>query len=559
MEQERFAAGKAIRMALLGICAGWVLGGESRAQGVIAPASSVQTFVVPQSELLPGENKVGLPTVTKNPDGSYSVRVDYFYRGDAGPRTHVIVRAGEQREFNNDALALVERGQGSAVLSVPRPSANPRAHRTTNLTVDMMGRSMDSTRPPPLAQASLAYPIDWPSAYQYYQRIELFKKTPADLYKEAVEEIDLGQRDSLENARDKLERLMLLAPNHSGAQIEMARYAMKTRWGPEGLAQAEKYLLSVRSKDPGNANARVLLGYVYAHQKRYKEADVELAKAAEIGTPNLWLWANWGELRVMQGREADAIEKYLQAVAGKPTYDTYDRARMDAYWRLFALLDKRRQYDRMDALHRQRVQEFPANPCVRVEFAEFRLSRFEDHETAIEQAKSAHDDGCRDSRPVLGAAYWMAWSKLQGDPRQEALNRAQVFLPEGAGTFYELARRDATAKVLAAMLKNGSSLGVADNDKMTALAHALQREDLDAARRLLRLGAKSSETVGEEAYPVALLPLMQQSIAGVELMQANGVNYSKLRFRGMSGLDIAKRMDNPALLKVIQQGPGSTM
>jgi cytochrome c-type biogenesis protein CcmH/NrfG len=50
---------------------------------------------------------------------------------------------------------------------------------------------------------------------------------------------------------------------------------MKTNWGPEGLNQAEKYLMSALKIDAKHANTKVLLGYVYTHQKRYQEAELK--------------------------------------------------------------------------------------------------------------------------------------------------------------------------------------------------------------------------------------------------------------------------------------------
>ena len=38
------------------------------------------------------------------------------------------------------------------------------------------------------------------------------------------------------------------------------------------------------------------------HQVRYKPAETMFIDASRTDTKNLWLWANWGELLVMQGK-----------------------------------------------------------------------------------------------------------------------------------------------------------------------------------------------------------------------------------------------------------------
>jgi hypothetical protein len=50
-------------------------------------------------------------------------------------------------------------------------------------------------------------------------------------------------------------------------------------------------------------------------------------------------------------------------------------------------------------------------------------------------------------------------------------------------------------------------------------AHALQNEELAAARRLLDLGARADAPVGEEDMPVALLPVVQIGIEAVRMLK----------------------------------------
>lgn len=512
----------------------------------------------PISQPLEGDNKVALKNVVSNPDGSYTAQIEYFYRGDAAPHVMLQVKAAGDNEEPRHVgfFKMVSRGGGTVNIVFHRPSDSMESFVTRKVIVRLGDRLK------PLAAASIDKPIEWPDSSNYLAGMAASKKTPGQLYQEAVELIDQGQPHTLSNGKALLEQLLLRDSNHLGAQIELARHAMKTRWGPEGLGQAEKYLKAVLAQDKEHVNAKVLLGYVYAHQGRYRDAETELSQAAALGTNNLWLWANWGELLAMQKKDDLAIEKYLLAVSGERPFNTYDRARLDSYANLFILLERKKQFERMEALYQQRLAEYATKrPCLRVEHARFRVSRFADYQGAISQATTALNEGCTSSeaRTALGVAHYLAWADLAGDAKVKARVQAQVFLPEGPGMLYELARQDSTQKVVSQLMQSGVSIRLQDNDKLNALAYALMGEDIESSRRLLRLGAKGTDPVGAEGFPVALIPLMNQSVPGVLLMQQSGVNYSKIRFNGTNAVDIARRMGNPALLKALEQGSGTVM
>jgi hypothetical protein len=59
--------------------------------------------------------------------------------------------------------------------------------------------------------------------------------------------------------------------------------------------------------------------------------------------------------------------------------------------------------------------------------------------------------------------------------------------------------------------------------------------------------------VGNEKIPVALLPVITSNVDGVRVMQQFGVDYSKLRFRGMTAIDHAKRVGDRRLLEALDR------
>jgi tetratricopeptide (TPR) repeat protein len=359
----------------------------------------------------------------------------------------------------------------------------------------------------------------------------------------------------LSEAKTILEQLITQNAQFDQGYVELARIAMKSIGGPESLHQAESLLSSALQIKPDSANAKILLGYVYAHQGRVAKAEALFADAANSNTRNLWLWANWGELLVMQGKFDQAIVKYREAIARPMTHDTYDRARADAYEHLLVLLQRRKDFDGMEALYKQRIAEFGPGACYSTGYARFMLQVRGDAPGAIDVASGALNQNCEDSeaRQILGLAEYVRWANTTGPQRAESLNQARIFLPAGPMPLYLLATSDRTAPAAKQLIASGEKIDQTDNDKLTALAYALQNRDLSAAKRLLALGARPDAPVGYGAIPVALIPVMEGNIEAIRMMQQFGVDYSKLRYRGATASDLAKQSGNSALIAVLAQ------
>jgi Tfp pilus assembly protein PilF len=318
------------------------------------------------------------------------------------------------------------------------------------------------------------------------------------------------------------------------------------------LHQAENLLSSALQIDAQNVNAKVLLGYVYAHQKLYTKAEALFAEAAGTDTKNLWLWANWGELRAMQGDLKGATTKYREAINRPLGHDTYDRARLDAFEKLLVIVRRSNDLDGMEALYKQRAEEFTECGCY-TEYAKFLIQQRGDTSAAIaftQKAIAAGQDA-KEARKILGVAYYLNWANAAGDSRTEALNQARIYLPEGPTALYLLATSDRTVDAAKQLIRNGESIDQLDNEKLNALAYALERQDTAAVRRLLKLGARPDKLVGEDEMPVALIPVLSNDTAAIQVLQQFGVDYAKINYRGMNAFDYAKQISDDRLLKVL--------
>lgn len=369
----------------------------------------------------------------------------------------------------------------------------------------------------------------------------------------AVSKIDHGTGASLEEARFILERLLLKDGKLAAAYVELARISMKSNWGPEGLAQAEGYLQSALKIDPHHVNAQILRGYVYTHQGRYKLAEADFLEASKSNPRNLWLWANWGELLAKQGKQEAAIATYLKAIASPVTGDTYDRARLDAYVKLIGLYEQRQDTRGLESVYFRRAQDYGMNGCYGVYYARFKLQRQGDSVAATELLKEMTQVQCDgiSGRDLLGMAYYVSWAKAANSDGGELLDRARLFFPPGARLFQRLAASSHTFEAAKKLQKAGEPVDQRDNRRMTALAYAMGERDMEAARRLLQIGARATLSVGEGEFPLALLPVFSGDLEGARLMKQSGIDYSKLSYRGTSAADIARSSGDKKLIELV--------
>lgn len=502
-----------------------------------------------------GENSISGLHINETKTGVWVAEFDYFYTGEPTfavltveltPQSGSPVGPNGVEQYQT-LLQRAQRGAHHASVEIQYPGGQ---QRTLKVTAAIRGQMFS---PLVIARQQIDKVIDWPD-FQTWLRDQLIAKaSPQDNFSRAVALIDSEGEPQLNEARSILEKLIDENPKFDAGYVELARVAMKMQGLPAGLHQAEALLLSALQIRADNVNAKILLGYVYAHEKHFAKAEALFTEAAATNTSNLWLWSNWGELLVMKGKNDEAILKYRQAIAHPMTHDTYDRARAAAYEQLLELLKARKDPDSMEALYKQRIAEFGPGSCYSAGYARFLLEVRGDTQGAIDTATGALRQNCDDSesREILGLAEYVKWAATTGQRSAESLNQARIYLPVGARPLYLLTTSDRTTPAAKKLVVDGEQIDQRDNDKLTALAYALQNQDLAAARRLLTLGARPDIPVGEAGVPVALLPVLIADINGVRLLRKSGVDYSKLKYRGATALQIAKGLGNSALLEAL--------
>jgi tetratricopeptide (TPR) repeat protein len=547
MSSKRTVALMGILLALLAYV-GW----ESMAPPSYLPPGAQE---IPP---LPGRTAITKMALQRKPDGSWMLLVDYFFTGSPLGTT-LRIEAVNAREGTGAAPepSIVEsrmmlRGANRATINLFRPPDDSiRLTREINAQIWLRGTVLETQK--------LGQTIEWPTFEAMEVDRELNSKTPDQVLIHAVELIDTDQGAQLKRAKVLLERLVEINPRNDAAFVEMARVAMKQQWGPEGLSQAEAFIRSALQIRPDSVNAKILLGYVYANQKRYKEADSLFAEASKSDPPNLWLGTNWGEMLEQQGKTSAAIAKYREVLGHPPKQDTYDRARRHAARRLMALLASSKDLDTVEALHKQLTSDYGADNCFGVGYARFLVQQRGDAAAAMGMARRASTSRCDEeaARRVLGLAHYLAWSQTKEPDRAEALRQARVVRPVGPALLYELAASEHTVPAIQQLIAEGERVDQVDNERVTALAYALRADDLPAARRLLRAGARPDALVGFEQMPLALMPVLTGNLESIRLMQRSGIDYSKLRFKGMTALDHARSIHDAKLLQALDPKAGA--
>ncbi|HEY2399447.1 MAG TPA: tetratricopeptide repeat protein, partial [Steroidobacteraceae bacterium] len=454
--------------------------------------------------------------------------------------------------FPRGATFVPKPQRGSHHVSIPL--MHPGIEQTTQTVTVKFSRGVHQYE---FATQQVDQLIDWPTYQTYAMRQQMSNSTPDKNLLLAQQLIDSENSDALVEAKNILESLLRQNPRFVGAYRELARVAMKTDGGgPDGLHQAETFLNSALAVSPDNADTKILLGYVYTHQRRFAEGEKLYAQAASQNPPNPWLWANWGEQLAMQHEPDAAIARYREALAQPKRPDSYDRGRKFAYHQLLTLLAQKKDRDGMEVVYKQQVADYGPGSCYSTDYARFLLQVRGDTQGAIDLSKRALNQDCNDepAREVLGLAQYLKWANTSGPERDAALNEARIYLPTGPTALFQLATDDRTLPAAKQLIAAGEPIDRRDNTGRTALAIALENGDLAAARRLLTLHAHGDAPVGPEDMPLALIPVLEQNLPAVRLLREFGVNYSTLKYRGHTAIEFAKQSQNHELLEAMGGG-----
>jgi tetratricopeptide (TPR) repeat protein len=523
-------------------------------------------FSPAQTPPLPGNNSISGLVVKQDADDIWYAEVDYYYIGvprgawlmvELDPPDDHQSATGAQVSRNGVMITDLARGKNHVRRSLGYPVSPVSADAERQTVTRHVVATIFEPGPTPSVSArqSVDAVIEWPDYQTYYQNYMLARQSPAENLARVVDLIDTNDEGAMAHGKTIALRLIAKDPKYEPAYIQLARIAMRTNQSPEGFRQAESLLDTALRIRPESADAKILLGYVYLQQERLAEAEKMLVSAAKANPPNLWLFANWGDVLSNQGRNTEAIAKYREALARPLNHNPNDRARVQAYRQLIGFLRERQDLDGMEALYKRQIEDFGPGSCYSKDYAQFLLNERGDPQGAIDLAKRALNKECDDApaREVLGIASYVKWAAVSGPEGEESLNQGHLYMPIGPTLFYRLALSERTTPTIGKLLRSGEPIDQKDAGHMTALGYALQNRSLAAIGRLLKLGASPETKVGESSVPAALLAVMAGDVESTRLLVLAGVDFSKLRFAGVSALEIARQSGNSDLIALLSR------
>ncbi len=373
----------------------------------------------------------------------------------------------------------------------------------------------------------------------FKQPLEWIARSPTKQEKKKFENIDLviwyldsNKRSNFRAAKKILDKIFVERPEDVQAYIELARYHMKISWSEIGLRRAEEALNAAYSLAPGNANVFVLRGYVYTHQKKYELAKKDFQLANELGTDNLWLLANRGELEQLLGNEVKALE-YYQSILNKERKGSSpnDRARLAAFMRIQDILMSAGQLEDIDQLLEKKVRQFPDFPCYLTERAQFKLNETGDFKGAIELARSAISSNCQRekfAKEVYADSLVADWytKTIQGKPAESSYINAVALDANWSKRIYRFAQKEKLRPVLIELLKSKLKVDEVDTRNYTALAYATADSDSIAVRELIKLGSDPNKLISDD-YSVFFLSLISSDEATIKAFLNSGIKLDK--------------------------------
>ncbi|MEZ0148615.1 MAG: ankyrin repeat domain-containing protein [Candidatus Reddybacter sp.] len=378
------------------------------------------------------------------------------------------------------------------------------------------------------------------------------------LYEEAYSLLDTGNKANRLIAKSLLDELIGLNPSFTKAYLEIARFHMKSNW-PVGLRDAERAILIAKDIDPSMADVRVLLGYVYTHQGRYEEAEVEYKKADELGTSNLWLDTNWGQNFEKQGKDSKAIKHYLHVVNAPLTSDRNNRPKKWVFRNsgLLRMLIKDGQYQLADDLYGRSAEQFYYHRCELQKQAMLRVYHMQDAEGAISSYLRSKKAGCKKDSPALAMAYYSKWQQLKSGSDNKLIkstfNQAESAATGDDELFYYLARHKTTAVIIPELMTRGHDINYVNYEGMTALLQSIKNKDHSAIERLLAFGADINQQTVSMYYRPIIYAIYLGDIEVVRLLIKHKADYQISLEGGMHLHEFALSLGFEGISKLLKK------
>ncbi len=397
-------------------------------------------------------------------------------------------------------------------------------------------------------RAIATYPlrIEWPAINDIKDPSIPFLK---NLYEHIVYLNNYNSSESYKKAKRLIDYSLARNPNFVDTYHELARYLMKTQGfgtSSSGVMQAEQVLLTAKEIDPEHANTRVLLGYVYSWQNRFDESLQELERAKEIGTDNLWLYTNWGEMYERKGEPDKAIYYYKKAIEGPRPKNSYYRGMLFAYKYLSSLYIDQKMYEEASELNKEASGRFREKECFKAQMQLVDALYLDKYQEVLNDLELNTYKYCKNTyKEIKTVANLRMWNYLvsKGEDTAEAYYRkATVINPDYVDLLATVAKYQFSIDegVLENLNKNKRGLDITDSDNKSALISTILTNDRNAAERLIKGGAYVNNVYTDQKVTALIIAVAYNNLEMVKLLVNNGADINHKLVNGLTALDIAR-------------------
>lgn len=446
-------------------------------------------------------------------------------------------------EFFSISSIDLESEAGTTVISlqIVRPAKKEENFTTKYLALDFTETETEK-------RTIDTYPliIEWPAINDIKEpSIPFLNK----LHDHIVYLNDYNSSESYKKAKRLIDYSLARNPNFVDTYHELARYLMKTQGfgtNSSGVMQAEQVLLTAKEIDPEHANTRVLLGYVYSWQNRFDESLQELEKAKEIGTDNLWLYTNWGEMYERKGEPDKAIYHYKKAIEGPRPKNSYYRGMLFAYKYLSSLYIDQKMYQEASELNKEASGKFREKECFKAQMQLVDALYLDKYEEVLNDLELNTYKYCKNTyKEIKTVANLRMWNYLvsKGEDTAETYYRkATVINPDYVDLLATVARYQFSIDegVLENLNKNKRGLDITDSDNKSALISTILTNDRNAAERLIKAGANVNNVYTEQKVTALIMAVAYNNLEMVKLLVNNGADVNHKLINGLTALDIAR-------------------
>ena len=501
-----------------------------------------------------------------------TVTVKVFFKNEnnvpKGAYVHLmlLIKKGKNENTLQPAVSMLKKGDKSKTLILKRFYKVTMAHTTNyihagiyiepehNLDMRIPMFAMDPKTA--LADAMYDIKIDWPA----YSELELDDISPENLKKitdNASNIISSADKSSQKFAKEYLDKVLYNDPKYIPAHIQLARYYMVNQGAVDGYHKAREILENALTYAPNNANVYVLLGFACVHTNDNKAALKAFEKAEQIGTDNLWLYTNWGEMYLRENNEQAAIKYYTKAIKGEnKSYDN-KRAMADAFAKLMPLLKKHKNKEQLNEILLLRDKNFPIQPCFRMEHAILRIQEFSDVDTAeklSQEGLSCTNEGVK--RTALALVYYLRWTQLKDktpEAAQDYYTKAKFLGAHTASIVYMSAYNKYTFPIIKALIKEGFDINKIDPAGINPFLLAFRNNQPQVAENLIQLGADPNITINEQNLTPIMIASYYGNTAMVKVLLANGADLTQRTTDGLTAASIAKQQGHAEIIKLFQE------